>query len=200
MAPQKSINLTALQTRQIESFKKSLLECGKRLNLFSRSGHELEFLLKESLITAQMLTLFFSTKEVLDLGSGNGFPGIVCGILHPHTPFILCERSRKRAEFLKHTLFQLKCSNITVACQPAEEIKTPFSLILSKATGPFSQILTLLEKLLDESGTAILWKSSSWKQSWPKSALFSAEVFKTYSLERKQRVLLQIKKKAKCSM
>ena len=195
MALQKSITLTALQTQQIESFKKSLLEYGDRLNLFSRSGHELDFLLKESLATAQMLAPFFSTTEVLDLGSGNGFPGIVCGILYPNTSFVLCERSRKRAEFLKQTLFQLKCTNVKVLCQTAEELKTRFSLILSKATGPLNQTLKLLENLLDESGTAILWKSPNWKQIWPENAPFSANVLKPYSIEGKKRILLQIKKR-----
>ena len=200
MSLQKSTDLTALQTRQIKNFKKILLEYGNRLNLFSRSGNELELLLKEGLITAQMLAPFFSASPVLDLGSGNGFPGVVCGILYPNTPFIFCERSRKRAEFLKHTLFHLKCANVKVLCQSAQKFKTSFSLILSKATGPLDQILTLMEHLLDESGTAILWKSLNWKQNWPENTLFSAKVFKTYSLERKQRVLLQIKKKVKCSM
>ena len=187
-------HLTPVQARQIEGFKKSLLEFGGRLNLFSRAGQELEGLFKESLVTGRLLSPLFSTAPVLDLGSGNGFPGLVCGILYPKTPFILCEKSRKRAEFLKQTLFHIKCPNIQVFCCPAEEMESPFSLVLSKATGPLDQILNLLEKLLTENGTAILWKSQNWKKDWPKTSLFSAKIFNPYTIEGKKRVLLQVKK------
>lgn len=197
----KSTDLTTLQRGQLDIFKQNLFIFGNQFNLFSRSGKELEFLFEESLITAQMLSPLFSAAIVLDLGSGNGFPGLVCGILYPDTPFILCERNRKKAEFLKQALFHTKCSNIKVLCQPAEELKSSFSLILSKATGPMDRILTLLETVLDRKGSAIFWKSPNWDQDWPENPLFSAKIFKTYSLEGKKRTLLQIKRNSiKCSM
>ena len=194
MTRQRPPHLTPVQTQQIKGFKKSLFEFGERLNLFSRAGQELERLFKESLITGRLLSPLFSVTPVLDLGSGNGFPGLVCGILYPKTPVILCEKNRKKAEFLKQTLFHIKCLNIQVLCQPAEELKSPVCLVLSKATGPLEQVLSLLEKLLAENGTAILWKSPGWKKDWPKNSPFSAKIFKSYTLDGKKRVLLQVKK------
>ena len=201
MILQKAAYLTTLQKRQLEVFRQSLLDFGNQLNLFSRSGQELEFLFKESLMTAQMLSPFFSASSVLDLGSGNGFPGLICGILYPKTPFILCERNRKKAEFLKQALFHLRCPNIKALCRPAEELEFSFSLVLSKATGSADQILALLEKILDQKGAAIFWKSPNWKKSWPANRPFSAQIFKIYAVNGKKRVLLQVKKKPlKCSM
>ena len=195
------MHLTPVQTRQIEGFKGNLIEFGGRLNLFSRTGQELKELFEEGLVTGQLLAPLFSAAPALDLGSGNGFPGLVCGILYPKTPFILCERNRKRAEFLKQTLFHIKCTNIQVLCQPAEEMESPFSLILSKATGPLEQILNVLEKVLTKNGTAIFWKSPGWKKDWPKNSPFSAKIFKPYTIAGKKRVLLQVKKrKVSCSI
>ena len=197
----KSTDLTTFQKQQLEIFKQGLLDFGNQFNLFSRSGKELKLLFKESLVTARMLSPLFSASTVLDLGSGNGFPGLICGLLYPNTPFVLCERNRKKAEFLKQALFHIKCPNIKVLCQPTKELESSFSLVLSKATGPVGQILALLEKILDQKGSAIFWKSLNWNQDWPKSPLFSAKIFKTYSVEGKKRILLQVKKKPiKCSM
>lgn len=194
MFPKDPPQITAFQRKQLKEFKKILLQYGERLNLFSRCGNELEQLFKEGLLTGQMLSPFFPSTPVLDLGSGNGFPGLVCSILYPKTPLILCERNRKRAEFLKHALFHIKCQNAQVLCQPAEELRVSFSLILSKATGPLDQILKILEKILGENGSAIFWKSPQWKRDWPKSSPFSAKAFKSYSVEGKKGVLLQVKK------
>ena len=194
MILQKASPLTAPQKKQVEIFRQSLRDFGNQFNLFSRSGKELEPLFKESLVTAQMLDPLFSAATVLDLGSGNGLPGLICGILYPDTPFILCERNRKKAEFLKQALFHIKCSNIKVLCQPAEMLESSFSLVLSKATGPVSQVLTLLETALDKKGSAIFWKSPNWNKDWPENSLFSAKIFKTYSVEGKKRILLQVKR------
>ena len=101
MPRQKPSHLTPVQVRQIERFKGNLIEFGGRFNLFSRAGQELEGLFEEGLVTGQLLSPLFSTTPVLDLGSGNGFPGLVCGILHPKTPFILCEKNRKTSGISK---------------------------------------------------------------------------------------------------
>ena len=80
-------------------------------------------------------------------------------------------------------------------------MKSPFSLILSKATGQLEQILSLLEIILAKNGTAILWKSTGWKKDWPKSSTFSAKVFKPYTIAGKKRALLQVRRrKVSCSL
>ena len=89
------------QKYRLEIFRKSLLRFSEKLNLFSRAGGEAELkaLFEESLLTVPLLARFAGKEAVLDIGSGNGFPGFVFAALYPETPVILCERNRKRAEF-----------------------------------------------------------------------------------------------------
>ena len=184
----------AVQKEQLDIFRKNLLRFSEKLNLFSRAGGEAELaeLFEESLLTVPLLSGFAGKGPVLDMGSGNGFPGFVFGALYPETPVILCERNRKRAEFLKQILFQAKSANMKVLCRPAEELKTRFPLVLSKATGPTRQVLKVLEKVLRPDGRAFLWKSPGWEKDRPEGGGFSAEVFNSFSLNGKKRILLQV--------
>ncbi len=186
------------QKNQIEAFKGFLIEGNSQINLFSRKNFEkqIETLLKESLCSVPLLEdiLKNSKEKVLDLGSGNGFPGLVCSILYPETGFILCERNRKKAEFLKSTVFNLQVNNVEILCKNAEDIGVLFKKVLSQATASLQEVLKVLEKILDkEKGEAFLWKTALWEKDWLENSAFSAEVFKSYEIENSKRVLLKVR-------
>ena len=101
----------------------SLSAAGEKINLFSKKApiQQLNLLLEQSLISCRLLAPVFKglPGPALDLGSGNGMPGLVCAALYPQTAFILCEKSRKKAEFLKLAVFLSKIQNASVLCQRA---------------------------------------------------------------------------------
>ena len=151
----------------------------------------------DSLIGAKALKKVFqeASSSVLDIGSGNGFPGLVCAVLYPEIPFILCDRSLKKTEFLSHCVFQLHCSNVKVLCRDAMLLEEKFALILSKGTASLTSLLKILERVLEPKGKAFLWKSLGQEANWPKKSLFSGTIFKTYQAEERERILLQVQKK-----
>jgi len=55
-----------------------------------------------------------SGNRVLDVGSGAGLPGVVLAIASPSKQFILCDRSARRARFLKQVKLSLNLSNVVV--------------------------------------------------------------------------------------
>ena len=97
-----------LVLKQLEDYKNLLQQFNKTFNLYSRSPQfSLDSLFTDSLIGAKALEEVFkkSRLPVFDIGSGNGFPGLVCAVLYPETPFVLCDRSLKKTEFLRHCVF-----------------------------------------------------------------------------------------------
>ena len=192
------MKLSKKQKQQIGIFKTELLEKNQSINLFSRKEpkQQLKLLFDQAFLTGQSLSLILDRvlSPVLDIGSGNGFPGLFMGILYPKTTFYLCERSRKKSEFLKNVLNQAALPNVEVFCTNAEDIKESFSVILSQAALPTSKMLKLLNRLLSSKGQAFLWKSSRWKADWPEKSLFSPEVFKTYKLGSVDQILLKVVK------
>ena len=182
--------------KQFEIYKNLLQQFNKNFNLYSRSGSfSLNDLFADSLFGALVLEKVFKTSSspVLDMGSGNGFPGLVCAILYPETFFILCDRSLKKTEFLNHCVFKLNCSNVKVLCQEATDLKDKFKIALSKGTASTETVLKILQKVLSPEGKAFLWKNSHWKRDWPKESSFSPKVLKTYKIKEQTKVLLKVR-------
>ena len=180
---------------KLSHYKNLLQQFNKSFNLYSRSeDFSLEDLFVDSFYGAMALEeAFKSSSSVLDLGSGNGFPGLVCAILYPETSFVLCDRSLKKTEFLNHCVFQLNCSNVKVLCQEAKDLKKQFQKILSKGTSSTEIVLKILEKILSPKGQAFLWKNSSWKREWPETNSFTPRVLKTYTIKKQTKILLEVR-------
>lgn len=176
----------------------SLAAAGEKINLFSKKApaRQLNLLLEQSLVSGRLLAPVFKglSGPALDLGSGNGMPGLVCAALYPQTAFALCEKSRKKAEALKQAVFHSKIQNASVLCQRAEDIKERFPVLLSQAALPLKGFPPLLERLLAPGGEAFLWQSPGWEKAWPAEAPFAAEAFKTYRAGGAEKILLKIQR------
>lgn len=193
-----SDHIPPLALSKLEDYKRLLQRFNKALNLYSRSPQfSLESLFNDSLIGAKALERVFkeTSHPVLDIGSGNGFPGLVCAVLYPEIPFVLCDRSLKKTEFLRHCVFELNCSNVKVLCREAALLEAKFALILSKGTSSLTNLLKIFEKILDSKGKAFLWKNSGAEAHWPEHSPFFGEIFKTYQMEGKERILLKVQRK-----
>lgn len=186
------------QKEQIQTFKEILLEKNKSINLFSRKNPSLQLniLLEQGLITGGLMKTVLNSpvSPILDIGSGNGFPGLLFAILYPRQFFVLCESSRKKSEFLKYVLSSAKISNAEVLCQRAEDIEKRFTKILSQAAISLEKILNVLDKVLAPKGEAFLWQSSSWKDHWPETKRFRSELFKLYQTQGSEKALVRVKK------
>ncbi len=103
---------------------RSLLELwGKRMNLTAiRDPREIvrrHFL--EGLQAGELLGRSQAAGTLLDLGSGNGIPGIPIRVVRPEaSPLILVESSRKRAAFLRAVLRDLGWSDSRVLVRRIE--------------------------------------------------------------------------------
>ena len=192
----KSVGGSVVWSR-LQEYRQFLQQFNRHFNLYSRSsGFSLDILFFDSFVGAKALNkVFKSSVPVLDIGSGNGFPGMVCALLYPEIPFIFCDRSLKKTEFLKHCVFQLNCSNVKVICQEAELLSEKFKRVLSKGTASTRSVLKILGEILDPQGQAFLWKNSHWRAQWPEKVSFIPEVFKVYEVQAgEKRVLLKVQK------
>lgn len=99
--------LASEQDRLFSSFIEEFLLWNKTHNLISKGDSK--DIWERHIYESVVLTQFFPKETpVLDIGSGNGFPGLVFALLGltPH----MCEIISKKATFLKYMLFQFKLS------------------------------------------------------------------------------------------
>ena len=140
------------------------------------------------------MKVFFKKKaqKILDIGSGNGFPGIVFAIQFPQNRFYLCERRRKKAEALKWLVSQCGLSHVQILCQPAESLKADYDMIFSQASMPPHKIEKLLTGLLKKETKAFLWLSKKQLNSF-ETSFFTEEIRLSY--EKSLLKLSQLKEK-----
>jgi 16S rRNA (guanine527-N7)-methyltransferase len=143
------------QTNLLADYKTHLIAWNKTHNLISKKqAQNIEYHIADSLIISPSLN-----KNVLDLGSGGGLPGIPLAITNPNKEFYLIESNTKKSSFLLHTTSRLGLDNISVINQRIEkvEIKTfPESFdIVCRAVGSTEFIISLTASLLQKKGVEL---------------------------------------------
>lgn len=91
-----------------------LLSWNKRMNLTADGLHDT--LVRRHLLDSLTATLLPEMKcnEVVDIGSGTGFPAIPLAICIPSTTFLLVEKVHRKCAFLKMVARKLRLGNVQV--------------------------------------------------------------------------------------
>lgn len=109
-------SLTADQRERLRAFHAELLKFNSRVNLISknteREADELHF--TDCLMAAELVLKVPLPKKIFDIGSGNGFPGIVFPIVDQSREYVLVESDARKCEFMKHVLAVLSLKNASV--------------------------------------------------------------------------------------
>ena len=126
---------------QLEKFEELLLIWNKTHNLISRSQTtNIKEHIKDSLSVSSFLG-----KNILDLGSGGGFPGIPIAITCPDKQVFLIERKQNKAAFLLNTTNQLGLKNTKVINNDSSELDresfpTPLEIVTRAFGSPYKTI------------------------------------------------------------
>jgi 16S rRNA (guanine527-N7)-methyltransferase len=96
---------------------------------------------------------------IVDVGSGNGSPGIPLAASLPEREVTLLEANRRKAEFLERAAADF--GNVRVVWGRAEEHQDRYGVALAKALAAPAVALEWLLPLVEEGGAAVLWLASS---------------------------------------
>jgi 16S rRNA (guanine527-N7)-methyltransferase len=141
-----------LSPLQVDRFSR-LLEIyqywNSRINVISRKDIEHLYIhhVLHSLAIAKVIS-FPEGNEVLDVGTGGGFPGIPLAILFPQTNFFLIDGTGKKIRVVNEVKDILKLDNITVGHLRAENLKLRFNFIVSRAVTTLPEFYQLVKKNL----------------------------------------------------
>jgi len=99
---------------------------------------------------------------LLDLGSGNGYPGIPIALLRPGLTPVLAEASKKKAAFLAEALAAAGIAGGAVlarSVQRAPDVAElgPLALVASRAMGGWERVVPKVAKHLAPGGRVLLW-------------------------------------------
>jgi 16S rRNA (guanine527-N7)-methyltransferase len=92
----------------------------------------------ESFFLASIVTSPLRAENVIDVGSGAGFPGLPLAIYAPECNVTLIESQNKKATFLKEVVRALELKNVAVFCGRAESLTAKAQLVTMRAVEKFA--------------------------------------------------------------
>jgi len=100
-------------------------------------------------------------KNIADIGTGAGYPGMLLAIALPTIKVTLIEPRTKRVAFLNFVKSALKLDNVTVLRDRVEDIKDmSFDLITSRAVTNTSLLMELTSNITDKNTDYLFYKGS----------------------------------------
>ena len=141
---------TPEQDQQLGALKELYTEWNEKINVISRKDMDnfyLHHVLHSLSIAARFQ--FKDGMEVMDLGSGGGFPGLPLAIFFPDVKFHLVDSINKKLKVVNEVAEGAGIKNITTQHTRAEEIKNrQFDTILSRAVAPLKDLWWMSKPLL----------------------------------------------------
>jgi len=126
--------LTAQQKEQFSKLKELYVYWNERINVISRKDIDLlyERHVLHSLGIAKVIS-FKPFTDILDVGTGGGFPGIPLAIMFPQCKFNLVDSIGKKITVVKEVAKGLGLKNVYADQIRAEQLERKFDFVVSRA-------------------------------------------------------------------
>ena len=140
-------HLTHRQEEQIAALDVLYHDWNAKINVVSRKDIDnlYEHHILHSLAIARRIR-FRKGTNVLDFGTGGGFPGIPLAILFPESNFKLIDGTGKKVKVAKEVADSIGLDNVLPVHQRGEEEKGKFDFIVSRAVMPLPDLMKIVRK------------------------------------------------------
>jgi len=127
-------NLTQQQQDQFIALEALYQDWNLKINVVSRKDIEELYLrhVLHSLAIAKFIS-FNPGAQILDVGTGGGFPGIPLAILFPETQFTLVDAIGKKIKVVQEVVDGLGIENVRAIHQRVEEDNNQYDFVVSRA-------------------------------------------------------------------
>lgn len=159
------IEMKDVQIENFLEYMKILLEWNEKMNLTAITIPE-EVILKHFIDSLTVLKFIKNENNVVDIGTGAGFPGIPLAIIKKNAKYTLVDSLNKRINFLQEVVTQLQLEHITTIHSRAEDFgiqkinKAKYDVVLSRAVASLPVLLEYMLPLLKIGGICICMKGN----------------------------------------
>ncbi len=166
-----TLHLDSFAIRSLVNYAAYLAEAARDVNLTAaRTGDQVfEILIAPSLgVQAAWPRDDEPPRLAVDIGSGNGFPGIAVALTWPACQVVMVERRKKKARAIQACLDNAEITNAEALGCDAREIKNErpellgtVDLVTLRAVGSLAETTKLAAPLLAPCGRIVHWKSAT---------------------------------------
>ena len=145
-------NLTERQREQFAALLPLYEEWNAQINVISRKDmeHFYEHHVLHSLAIAKVMR-FAPMTEILDVGTGGGFPGVPLAIMFPDARFMLIDSIGKKIKVVSDVIDRLGLTNTKTLQIRAEQLDGEFDFVVSRAVTTLGEFVPWVKKKISKS-------------------------------------------------
>ena len=160
-----NVHITGRQAASLLTFEKELLEWNSKFNL--TAIRDSESIRTKHFLDSLSCALAWKTNppnQLIDVGTGAGFPGIPLKIIYPNLKLTLVESVGKKANFCRHIVHTLGMEHVDVVQSRAEDLgqdmnhREKYDWAVARAVANLNVLSEYLIPLVHVGGTMLAQK------------------------------------------
>lgn len=162
------LDLSETVLLHIEQYCLELLRWSRKINLVGKKQSDQQIVENHFIDSLLLLSALPKKKStLLDVGSGAGFPGLVCKVARPDLRLIIAEPRLKRVSFLRHVIRTLKLEDVEIHSSRVEELEpapVDCEYITSRAVSEIDRFLEMVISHASLKTEILCMKGPKWKE------------------------------------
>lgn len=164
------ITLDSRKIQRFLSYHELIKKWNSKINLTSVTDDS-EIIVKHFLDSLTVSELITDGPNILDIGTGAGFPGVPIAIVRESLNITVLDSREKRIFFINEVLRELDLSNVKTVSGRAEDSsngvpRINFDYVLTRAVGDIKEVINLSVPYLNEKGKIILMRGKEGRIEW----------------------------------